>query len=351
MSRELKGFQAIREATEQCLEADPQVYLMGLGVPDPKGLFGTTQGLAERYGNRRVLDMPVSENAMTGIAIGSAVAGMRPILTHQRVDFALLSLDQLINNAAKWRAMFGGRMHVPLVVRMIIGRGWGQGPQHSQGLQALFAHIPGLKVVAPATPHDAKGLLVAAVEDDDPVIYLEHRWIHGISGPVPKERYSVPIGAARIARPGRDLTLVASSFLVLEALKAADFLAQEGIDTEVVDLRTLRPLDVPCVVDSVRRTGHLLAADHGWRHFGVAGEIVAQVAEKAFANLRRAPLRVTLPDAPVPTSPALAEAYYPRAADLVAAVRRMLERPAGPLPEPPAGSRSDAPDPTFTGPF
>ena len=203
MTRELKYFQAILEATDQCLAADPRVYVIGLGVTDPKGIFGTTLGLEAKYGPRRVMDMPVSENALTGIALGSAVTGMRPIMTHQRVDFALLALDQLINNAAKWHTMFGGRMRAPMVIRLIIGRGWGQGPQHSQSLQALFAHIPGLKVVMPATPYDAKGLLVAAVEDDNPVIYLEHRWLHGIWGPVPEERYRVPLGEARVAHAER----------------------------------------------------------------------------------------------------------------------------------------------------
>jgi len=352
MTRNLKFFQAIREGTEQAMEADPRVILLGLGVPDPKGIFGTTSGLQARFGSARVLDMPVSENAMTGIVLGASLGGLRPILTHQRLDFALLSLDQIINNAAKWRAMFGGRMRAPLVIRMIIGRGWGQGAQHSQSLQALFAHIPGLKVVMPATPQDAKGLLLAALADEDPVIYLEHRWLHGISGPVSEHPEPVPIGKARVARPGRDLTLVAMSYMVLEALRAAEALAAEGIEAEVVDLRSLRPLDLPCILDSVRRTGRLLVADHAWKTGGFGGEIVASVAEEAFEALKAPPIRVAFPDWPTPTSPALAESYYPRAHDLAAAAWRMMGLPMRDWREAlPVAQPSDVPDPSFTGPF
>src|SRR5579885_455110 len=209
-TREITFAEALNEAMAVCLEADPTVYLMGLGVPDPKGVFGTTLGLQEKFGVRRVMDMPTSENAMTGVAVGSA----------------LLGLDQIVNQAAKWHYMFGGKTKLPLIIRMIVGRGWGQGPQHSQSLQAWFAHIPGLKVVMPATPYDAKGLLIGGIEDDNPVIFLEHRWLHGIKGAVPKGHYAVPLGRARIARPGRDVTIVASSYMTLEALRAADMLAE-----------------------------------------------------------------------------------------------------------------------------
>ena len=220
MPRQLKFYEAIREATDQKMAQDPNIYLMGLGVPDPKGIFGTTSGLAEKYGPNRVMDMPTSENAMTGIAIGSAILGMRPIMTHQRVDFFILALDQLINNAAKWHYMFGGQMKVPLVIRLIIGRGWGQGPQHSQSLHSFFAHVPGLKVVMPSTPQDAKGLLISAIEDDNPVVYLEHRWLHNTFGEVSPDPTPIPIGKAKIVRPGTDITIVAASHMVLEALAA-----------------------------------------------------------------------------------------------------------------------------------
>ncbi len=354
MTRELKFHQAILEATDQCLQKDPRVYLMGLGVPDPKGIFGTTLGLQQKYGERRVMDMPTSENGMTGIAIGSAIVGQRPILTHQRVDFMLLSLDQIINNAAKWETMFGGRMKVPLVIRAIIGRGWGQGPQHSQSLHSLFAHIPGLKVVMPATAYDAKGLLISAIEDDGPVIYLEHRWLHGAFGPVPQEMYRVPIGQARTAREGKDVTFVATSYMTLEALKAAEVLSQQGIEAEVVDVRSLRPLDAPHILQSIRKTGRLIVADGGWGSFGFGAEILALVSEKLFGCLKCRPCRIHHPEASTPTSWKLAENYYPRAIHIVNATLKMMDLPeqnekeAGLIQQNP---QLDVPDASFMGPF
>lgn len=352
MTRELRFFQALREAADVCLERDPSVYIMGLGVPDPKGIFGSTLGLREKYGDARVLDMPTSENGMTGIAIGSAVAGMRPILTHQRIDFALLAMEQMVNQAAKWHYMFGGTMKVPLVIRMIVGRGWGQGPQHSQSLQAWFAHVPGLKVVMPATPYDAKGLLIASVEDDNPVIFIEHRWLYGMTGPVPEGHYTVPLGKARVARDGGDLTIVSSSYMTLEALRAAERLSEEGVSAEVVDLRTLKPLDEAPVLESVRKTGRLIVADTGWKMLGMGSEIVARVAEGCFGRLKAPPVRIALPDLPTPTSPSLAEKYYPRAIHIWREARRLMGlAPAEGNPFEPAGQPLDVPDPTFTGPF
>jgi acetoin:2,6-dichlorophenolindophenol oxidoreductase subunit beta len=352
MDRQITYAQAISEALDLSMAAAPAVYVMGLGVPDPKGIFGTTLGLQEKHGADRVMDMPCSENAMTGVAIGSALAGMRPVMTHQRVDFALLAMEQLVNQAANWSYMFGGRARVPLVVRMIVGRGWGQGPQHSQSLQAWFAHVPGLKVVMPTTPHDAKGLLIASIQDNNPVIFLEHRWLHNIKGHVPEEPYRVPIGEARIAREGTDLTIVGVSYMTLEALRAAEMLEAEGISAEVVDVRSLKPLDATRIIESVRKTGRLVVADTGWESGGVAGEIVARVTEEAFGCLASAPRRVTLPDCPTPTAPALARHYYPRAVHVTAAAREVLGR------EPREAELLadtclplDVPDPTFTGPF
>ncbi|MCX5805046.1 MAG: alpha-ketoacid dehydrogenase subunit beta [Proteobacteria bacterium] len=352
MDRIITYAQAILEATEQCMAADSSVYIMGLGVPDPKGIFGTTLGLKEKFGDNRVCDMPVSENGMTGVAIGSAIVGMRPIMTHQRVDFMLLSLDQIINNAAKWHYMFGGKMKVPLTIRLLVGRGWGQGPQHSQSLQALFAHIPGLKVVMPATPYDAKGLMVAAVEDDNPVIYIEHRWLHGTFGYVPEEKYASTMGA-RLMRVGTDLTIVSSSLMTLEALKAANVLSEQGIEVELVDLRTIKPLDEKTVLDSIDKTGRLLVVDGAWQSFGVSAEIMAMVSEKAFDSLKCAPKRIAFADVPTPTSFALTNHYYPRAIDIVNTARKMLkmsevtEEEAGICHQAPL----DVPDLSFTGPF
>ncbi len=349
--RQLPFDQAIREALDTCLARDPRVYVMGLGVPDPKGVFGTTLGLAEKHGPERVMDMPVAENGMTGVALGSALAGMRPVLTHQRVDFALLSMEYLVNQAAKWHYMFGGRARVPMVVRMIIGRGWGQGPQHSQSLQAWFAHVPGLKVVMPATPHDAKGLLIASIEDDNPVVFLEHRWLHAVRGPVPEGYYRVPLGKARRARAGNDLTVLATSYMVLEALRAADVLARQGVLADVIDVRTLRPLDEELVLDSVQRTGRVIVADTGHKTGGFSAELVALVAERAFSRLRAAPERVALPDHPTPTSPALANPYYPRAKEIVEAAARILDLPCICAESAAPGVPLDVPDPAFVGPF
>ena len=353
MSREITFAEAIREATDQCMESDPSVYIMGLGVPDPKGVFGTTVRLKEKYGDRRVLDMPVSENAMTGVAIGSAIRGMRPILTHQRIDFMLLSLDQIINNAAKWHYMFDGKMRVPLVIRLIIGRGWGQGPQHSQSLQALFAHIPGLKVVMPATPNDAKGLLVSSIEDDNPVIFLEHRWLHHVFGEVPEEKFRVPLGEAKVLKEGKDVTIVSTSHMALESYRAAKILQERGVEAEVIDLRTIKPLDEETILESVRKTGKLVVADGGWKFLGLSAEIIAMTTEKAFKYLKASPCRVTFPDIPTPTSKVLSNEFYPRVVNIVNAVNKVLGRPD--LDEQELGLNQDIPldipDKTFTGPF
>jgi len=351
-TRTLKFNEAIREALDLCMAKDPAVYVMGLGVPDPKGIFGTTLGLVDKYGPDRVLDMPTSENGMTGIAIGSALVGMRPVMIHQRVDFALLAMEQIVNQAAKWRYMFAGVTKVPLVIRLIVGRGWGQGPQHSQSLQAWFAHVPGLKVVMPATPYDAKGLMVSSIEDDAPVIYLEHRWLHNTFGHVPEDVYRVPLGKARIVRRGRDITFAAVSYTVIEALQAAELLAKAGIDAEVVDIRSLRPIDSDTILESVRKTGHLVVADTGWKTGGFAGEIVALAAEHCLDRLKSPPRRLALLDIPTPSTPALAKYCYPRPLDFVLAAGEALGRARDTLvlPEDPK-TPLDVPDSRFTGPF
>lgn len=352
MTRQLKFSEAIREATDQAMERDPSVYIVGLGVPDPKGIFGTTLGLQQKYGADRVQDMPLSENAMTGVVLGSALVGMRPIITHQRVDFALVAMEQMVNQAAKWHYMFGGKAKVPLVVRMIVGRGWGQGPQHSQSLQAWFAHIPGLKVVMPATAHDAKGLLAAAVEDNNPVIFIEHRWLHNISDDVPEGYYTVPLGKARVMREGSDVTIVGTSYMALEALRAADILDKEGVSAEVIDLRTIRPWDTETVLASVRKTGRLVVTDTGGTAFGISAEIVATVLESEFASIKAAPVRIALPDHPCPTSPALSSYYYPRAGHIVSDTLKMMGLdPATHALDIGPCQKLDVPDSSFKGPF
>lgn len=315
---------AINDALSTAMATDPNVICFGLGVDDPKGVFGTTLGLKEKFGSERVFDMPTAENSMTGIAIGAALSGLRPVLTHQRLDFALLSMDQLVNNAAKWRFMFGGKRSVPLTVRMIIGRGWGQGPTHSQNLQAWFAHIPGLKVVMPATAEDAKGLLLSSIFDDDPVIFLEHRWLHNLKGDVIAGDQRTPIGKARLMREGSDLTLVAMSYMSIEALHAADYLSAQGINCDLIDLRTVRPIDWEAVETSVRKTGRLLALDTGFATGSVAGEIVARMAMSCWDALKCAPRRLAMPDYPESTSPALTSSYHVRAEHIVSMAGEML---------------------------
>jgi len=352
MSRELKFFQAVNEAIDLCMAKDPAVYIMGLGVPDPKGVFGTTLGLQQKYGSRRVMDMPTSEDGMTGVAIGSALVGMRPIMTHQRIDFAMLAMEQIVNQAAKWHYMFGGQTSVPIVIRMIIGRGWGQGSQHSQSLQAWFAHIPGLKVVMPSTPYDVKGLLIASIEDNNPVIFIDHRWLYNITGNVPEGVYRVPLGRAKVVREGNDVTIVAASYMTLEALRAAQMLAEDGVRAEVIDMRTLRPLDDSLILESVGKTGRLIVADTGWKTVGFGAEIVARVAEAALGDLKSPPRRLALADCPTPTTPALANYYYPRAVHIVNTVRRMLGLGTDDsVLQVTTGVPLDVPDISFTGPF
>jgi len=357
MPRELKFYEAILEATDQKMEQDPTIYVIGLGVPDPKGIFGTTSGLSEKYGPNRVMDMPTSENAMTGIAIGTSILGMRPIMTHQRVDFFLLALDQLINNAAKWHYMFGNQMKVPLVIRLIIGRGWGQGPQHSQSLHSFFAHIPGLKVIMPASSYDAKGLLISAIEDDNPVVFLEHRWLHGIFGEVPRELYRIPIGKAKIIQEGTDITIIACSHMVLEAFKAAKWLEKDGISVEVIDLRTIKPLDLETILNSVKKTGRVIIADPDWKMAGFSAEILALIAEEAYSFLKCAPVRIAYPDRLTPTSWTLANHFYPTAKHIASEILRIMQKPSRAqalLEEILKTSLQiplDVPDKEFTGPF
>lgn len=356
--RVLNAAEALREAMDLALARWPDVFLMGEGVADPKGIFGTTVGLIDQYGRDRVVEMPVAENGLTGVAIGAALMGRRPVVVHQRVDFALLSIEQLFNSAAKSHYVTRGKHRVPLVVRMVIGRGWGQGPQHSQSLEAVFAHVPGLKVVMPSTPREFKGLLLGAIEDDSPVLMLEHRWLHFVTGGVPEGFYSIPLEGPRLAREGRDVTIVASSYMVLEALRAAEALAEAGCDAEVIDLRVLRPLVLSPILESVRKTGRLITVDTGWRIGGMGAEVVAAITERAFADLKAAPRRIGLPDHPTPSSRALAAAFYPGSLDIVDAVEALLDLDGDAAEEARRacvaarqGVPIDKPDPAFKGSF
>jgi len=324
-TREISYIEAIREALDQSMAQDDRVIVIGEGVPDPKAIFNSTLGLQEKYGKDRVFDMPLSENGVTGTCIGASISGMRPVLIHQRMDFALLSLDQLINNAAKWHYMFNGKSNVPLVIRMIIGRGWGQGPQHSQSLQALFALVPGLKVVMPTTAHDAKGMMVSAIKDNNPVIFLEHRWLHSIIDTVPESMYEVPLDKAKIIHEGSDITIAAFSYMTIEALIATRaLLSIMEISVELIDMRSVSPLDSQTVIDSVKKTGRLIVADTAYKTGSIAAELISQVLEGAFESLKEAPIRVCSPDFPTPTAPSMTEGYYPTSGTIADAVLKLL---------------------------
>jgi pyruvate dehydrogenase E1 component beta subunit len=356
--RVISAAEAVREALDLALAKHADAYLMGEGVADPGGIFGTTKGLVQTYGPQRVVEMPVAENGLTGIAIGSALMGRRPIMTHQRVDFALLCLEQLFNTAAKSHYVTNGAHRVPLTVRMVIGRGWGQGPQHSQSLESLFAYIPGLKVVMPSTPADFKGMLLASIEDDNPVIFLEHRWLHYVTGQVPAGYHVAPLDGPRRVHEGNDATVVATSYMTLEALRAAAALEKRGCRIDLFDLRVLRPLDLSAVFESVRRTGRLVVCDTGWRTLGPGAEIVAQVTEQAFQALKQPPVRIGLPDRPTPSSLALAEAFYPGSVHVIDAVAGLCGLPDADVRaarEEVVAARQgvpiDKPDPAFKGPF
>lgn len=327
--REITYVQAIREAHAQLLASDPRVFLAGQGLWSPWYAGGSLDHLDRDFGKNRVLDSPVSENAVTGMCVGAALAGMRPIVFHPRMDFMLLAVDPIVNQAANWSYIFAGRVNVPIVIRAVINRGGEQGAQHSQALHAMFMHIPGLKVVMPATPADAKGLLIASVADPNPVLYIDDRWLYEMSGPVPEELIETPIGRAAVRRTARDhsrsVTLVGVSYMAQKALDAAHKLAEHGIDAEVIDLRSLKPWDAETVLMSVCKTGRAVVCDSGWRTAGASAEIAATISAEAFHDLVAPVERVTLPDVPAPVASTEEQAYYPGASQIVEAALRTFD--------------------------
>ncbi len=322
--RKLSYVAAIREALELTLACDERVFVMGQGVDDPSGMFGITLDLHKKYGEDRVFDTPLSENALTGVAIGASLTGMRPVYMHNRPDFLLLAMDQIINHAAKWSYMFAGCVHVPIVIWATVGRGWGGGAQHTQTLQGLFNHVPGLRLVMPSRPYDAKGLLITSIADNNPVIIIEHRWLLRQTGYVPEGLYTIPFGHGVVRKPGKNVTVVAVSHMVAEALGAAQELQEQDIDVEVIDLRTLRPLDEEIILSSVKKTGRLIIADTGWKTGGVSAEIAALVAEKGFEYLKAPIRRVASLDIPTPASYALEAKFYPGKTDIISHCKEML---------------------------
>jgi acetoin:2,6-dichlorophenolindophenol oxidoreductase subunit beta len=324
--RTLTYSQAIREAHAQLLALDARVFVIGQGLWSPWYAGSSLEGLDREFGCARLVDTPVSENAVTGMAVGAALAGLRPIVFHPRMDFMLLAMDPVVNQAANWSYLFGSDNSVPLVIRAVINRGGEQGAQHSQALHAMFMHVPGLKVVMPSTPADAKGLLMAAMADPGPVLYIDDRWLYAETGEVPDEPFTVAIGEGAVRRRGSDVTLIGISWMASECLRAAGILERKGIDVEVIDLRSLKPWDKEMVAASVSRTGRAVVADGAWRTAGASAEIAAEISERCFADLIAPVVRVTLPDAPAPASRAEKQAYYPGAEQIAAAARGLLER-------------------------
>jgi pyruvate/2-oxoglutarate/acetoin dehydrogenase E1 component len=316
--------QAINEALTLALGRDPSVFVFGQGVDDPSAMFGTTRGLQQRFGRHRVFDTPLSEEAMMGVATGAAMNGMRPVYMHNRPDFVLMALNQLVTHAAKFHYIDNGQTRVPLVVWAAIGRGWGSGAQHSQAIQGMLLGVPGLKIVMPSTPHDAKGLLLSAISDSNPVCVFEHRWAMRKDGVVPAGLYDVPIGKAICRRPGRDISIVGASHAIDLALQAAARLSGDGVDAEVIDLRTIKPLDEETVLESLRKTGRLLVVDTGWMKGGVCAEIGCLAAERGYADLKAPVARVGLPDVPTPAGYTLEQYFYPDAARIAAAATDLV---------------------------
>ena len=324
MKRLITFVDAIREAIDQSMAKDKDILIFGLGVDDPKNIFGSTAGLQKKYGEARVFDVPTSENAMTGVGIGAAIAGKKPIMVHQRLDFFLLAMDQLVNAAAKWYFMFGKQQSVPITIRLIMGRGWGQGPTHSQNLQAWFAHIPGLKVVMPASPEDAKGLLISSIQDPNPVIFLEHRWLHNMKGKVSKSFKSVPLGKANIIKKGADITIVAMSYMVIEAIHAAEFLEKHNVHCEVIDLRTVAPIDYDTIFQSIEKTNKVIVLDTGHLNGSISGEIISRIIDHSWDNLSAKPERLAMPNFPEGTSYSLTKEYHVDAKDISFKILEML---------------------------
>lgn len=320
--RLLRYVDALCEGVSQEMDRDERVFLFGLDVDDHKAIQGSTRGLLERFGSQRVFTTPLSEDAMTGLAIGAAMAGLRPIHVHIRMDFVMLAMNQLVNMASKAHYMYGGTVNVPLVVRCMIGKSWGQGAQHSQGLHSLFMHIPGLKVVAPSNAHDAKGCMIAAIRDDNPVVFVEHRLLYFSDAYVPEESFTVEPGRSRVITHGDDITVVGISNMALECLRAQEMLASEGIHAEVIDPIWLSPLDADTIAASAERTGKLLIVDNAWLNCGASAEIAARVAERASRPIQIA--RMGFAPTPCPPSPPLEHEFYANPATIASRIHRMV---------------------------
>lgn len=345
---------AINEALVYSMNKDKNLLCFGLGTTDPRGIFSTTINLEKKFGSKRVFDVPASENALTGISIGLSLEKIRSVVSHQRLDFFLLAMDQLVNNAAKW--FFTFNQPIPITIRLIIGRGWGQGPTHSQNLHSWFAHIPGLKVVIPSNPKDAKNLLISSIFDPNPVIFIEHRWLHEMTGNV--EKFSKPknlerIGKCNVIKKGKKVTIVATSYLVHEAKIAIEHLNKFNIDCELIDLRVIQPLDWNTISNSVKKTGRLIVLDTGHNNLSFASEIISRASTKIFRYLKSSPIKLTMPDSPEPASYGLTKGLFIRPKKIVSEILKILKinkknilRSVNSEPNP-----HDVPGEWFKGPF
>lgn len=322
--REITFREAIREALIEEMEADPMVFILGENVAERGGVYQVTKGILDRFGKERIIEMPISESGFVGAAVGAALLGTRPVVDLMFDDFLPLAMDHIVNHAAKMRYMYGGKASVPMVVRSFFGAGTGWGCSHSQSLEAWFVHCPGLKVVMPSTPADAKGLLKSAIRDDDPVLFFEHRLLYALKGEVPEGEYTIPLGLADVKREGRDVTVVATGMMVNKTLEAAEELSKEDIEIEVLDPRSLIPLDRKSLIDSVKKTSRLLIVHEACVTGGIGGEIAAIAAKEAFGYLDAPIERIGAPDIPVPFTPPLEDYYIPKREDITATVKSML---------------------------
>ncbi|WP_027183112.1 alpha-ketoacid dehydrogenase subunit beta [Desulfovibrio inopinatus] len=323
--RQITYCKALNEALDQCMAADDAVVLLGEDIGQFGGVFQVTAGLMNKYGKERVVDVPIAEAGFVGAGVGAALTGMRPVVEIMFMDFTTVCMDMIVNQMAKMHYMFGGRGKVPMVLRTNIGAGRGTAAQHSQSLQSWFMQVPGLYVAAPATPYDAKGLLIEAIRNDNPVMFVEHKKLYITKGDVPEEDYTVPFGKAAIRHEGSDITIVATLAMVQRALDAAKLAAEKGISVEVIDPRTLVPLDKETILNSVKKTGKVIVSDEGHKTCGAAAEISAIIAEEAVEYLKAPVVRVCSPDTPVPFSPPLEQAFIPDVKDLMPAIERLAQ--------------------------
>ncbi len=324
--RKISFSQAINEGIYQSMKADKKIICYGLGMTDPRRIFNTTEKLVEEFGENRVFDVPTSENALTGIAVGLANLGSKVILSHQRVDFSFLSMDQIINSLSKWHYMFGGQRNLSITIRMIIGRGWGQGPTHSQSYQSFFAKIPGLKVVMPSNPYNAKGLLISSIEDPDPVIFLEHRWLHSLIDNVPIKKYNSELGKCNVVTKGKDLTIICMSNSTHEIIGMKKFFQDNKIYPEIIDLLSISPIDMKTINNSVKKTGKLLILDTCHKSFSTGKEIISNISENNLKYFESNPILMGMPNVPTPTGYSLTKKYYPSKRDIAKEIMKMLKR-------------------------